>query len=113
MSAWGHSRRLGHVGDKSGLPQTADISGSGRHFAFVPIPDSCTAANSISFDYLVSTYRPWPTGLEGRAGHQNYSPVASNERLSGRTLDQSESGGWAASGGATFLSTVVIAGNVV
>jgi hypothetical protein len=26
MSAVGHSRRLGHVGDMSGLPQTADIS---------------------------------------------------------------------------------------
>jgi hypothetical protein len=37
MSASGQTRRLGHVGDMSGLPQTADISGSGRHFAFVPI----------------------------------------------------------------------------
>jgi hypothetical protein len=34
MSASGQTRRLGHVGDMSGLPQTADISGSGRHFAF-------------------------------------------------------------------------------
>ena len=34
-SASGHSRRLGLVGDMSGLPQTADISGPGRHFAFV------------------------------------------------------------------------------
>src|SRR4030088_2285310 len=35
-SVMGHSRRLGLVGDMSGLPQTADISGPGRHFAFVP-----------------------------------------------------------------------------
>src|SRR5260370_42642320 len=39
MSALGHSRRLGHVGDMSGLPQTADISGPGRPFAFVPFAE--------------------------------------------------------------------------
>src|ERR687897_999016 len=39
MSALGHSRRLGLVGDMSGLPQTADISGPGRQFAFGPGPD--------------------------------------------------------------------------
>ena len=43
MSELGHSRRLGHVGDMSGLPQTADISGPGRHFAFVPNADIGTA----------------------------------------------------------------------
>jgi hypothetical protein len=36
MTVLGHSRRLGHLGDMSGLPQTADISGPCRHFAFVP-----------------------------------------------------------------------------
>ena len=35
-SAMGQTRRLRDVRDMSGLPQTADISGPGRHFAFVP-----------------------------------------------------------------------------
>jgi hypothetical protein len=43
MSASGHSRRLGHVGDMSGLPPTADVSEPGRHFAFVPNPDMVDA----------------------------------------------------------------------
>jgi hypothetical protein len=38
-SVVGHSRRLGLVCGTSGLPQTADISGPGRHFAFVPEGD--------------------------------------------------------------------------
>src|SRR6267378_5499147 len=38
----GHSRRLGHVGDMSGLPQAPDISGPGLHFAFVPLADMTT-----------------------------------------------------------------------
>jgi hypothetical protein len=38
-SALGHSRRLGLVGDMSGLPQTGDISGPCRHFAFGPVAD--------------------------------------------------------------------------
>jgi hypothetical protein len=32
----GQSRRFGDVRRMSGLPQTADISGPSRHFAFVP-----------------------------------------------------------------------------
>jgi hypothetical protein len=36
MPAWDQSRRFGDVPRMSGLPQTADISGLGRHFAFVP-----------------------------------------------------------------------------
>ena len=36
-SASGQSRRFRDVRDMSGLPQTADIFGPGRHFAFVPI----------------------------------------------------------------------------
>jgi hypothetical protein len=37
MSLLGQTRRFRDVRDMSGLPQTADISGPGRHFAFVPI----------------------------------------------------------------------------
>jgi hypothetical protein len=37
MSELGHSRRFRDGRGMSGLPQTADISGPGRHFAFVPI----------------------------------------------------------------------------
>jgi hypothetical protein len=39
MSALGQSRRFGDVRRMSGLPQTADISGPSRHFAFVPKAD--------------------------------------------------------------------------
>lgn len=35
----GHSRRFRDVGDMSGLPQTADISGPPWHFAFGPKAD--------------------------------------------------------------------------
>ena len=38
-SVVGQSRRLGHVDDMSGLPQTADIYEPGRHFVFVPLAD--------------------------------------------------------------------------
>jgi hypothetical protein len=47
-SSTGQTRRLRDVGDMSGLPQTADIAGPGRHFAFGPIGDICSAANSNS-----------------------------------------------------------------
>src|ERR1700704_5038487 len=36
-SVVGQSRRFRDVCRMSGLPQTADISGPGRHFAFVPL----------------------------------------------------------------------------
>jgi hypothetical protein len=39
MSPTGQTRRFRDVRDMSGLPQTADISGPGRHFAFVPKAD--------------------------------------------------------------------------
>src|SRR5258705_13824256 len=39
MSASGQTRRFRDVRGMSGLPQTADISGPGRHFAFGPIAD--------------------------------------------------------------------------
>jgi hypothetical protein len=39
MSGLGHSRRFCDVRGVSGLPPTADISGHGRHFAFVPKAD--------------------------------------------------------------------------
>jgi hypothetical protein len=46
MSALGQSRRFRDARDMSGLPQTADISGPGWHFAFVPGPDSTIAAHA-------------------------------------------------------------------
>src|SRR5438046_1561439 len=99
MTAFGQIRQSRHVAVESALPLSPDFFCSIHFFREVPIPDSCTAANSISFDHLVSRYRPWPTGLEGRAVIKTILQVASNERLSGRTPDQSERCGWAASGG--------------
>jgi hypothetical protein len=37
MSALGQTRRFRDVRDMSGLPQTTDLAGPARHFAFVPI----------------------------------------------------------------------------
>ena len=37
VSASGQARRFRDVRGMSGLPPTADISGQGRHFAFVPV----------------------------------------------------------------------------
>src|SRR5258705_13836455 len=39
MSQMGQTRRFRDVRGMSGLPPTADISGHGRNFTFVPIPD--------------------------------------------------------------------------
>ena len=39
MTALGQSRRFRHVRSMSGLPQTADIAGPRRHFAFAPKAD--------------------------------------------------------------------------
>jgi hypothetical protein len=47
MSAPGQTRRFRDVRDMSGLPQTADISGPGRHFAFVPRPDISRVARAV------------------------------------------------------------------
>jgi hypothetical protein len=47
MTALGHSRRFRDVRDMSGQPQTADISGPGRHFAFVPLSDITLAPRTI------------------------------------------------------------------
>jgi hypothetical protein len=44
MTALGQTRRFRDVRGMSGLPQTADVSGSGRHFAFVPKGDIRTFA---------------------------------------------------------------------
>src|SRR5258705_8282213 len=41
-------RHSDHARIISGLPRKADKVKAGRHFAFVPQPDSCTAANGIS-----------------------------------------------------------------
>jgi hypothetical protein len=39
MTASGQSRRFDLLSIKSALPRTSDVSGRGRHFAFVPIAD--------------------------------------------------------------------------
>jgi hypothetical protein len=44
MSVLGQTRRFRDVRGMSGLPPTADISGHGRHFAFVPEADSASHA---------------------------------------------------------------------
>jgi hypothetical protein len=41
----------------SGLPLLADIARSSRHVSKVPLPDSCTAANTPLFDDLVARTR--------------------------------------------------------
>jgi hypothetical protein len=38
MTDLGQTRRFREVRDMSGLPQTTDIAGAGRHFAFGPEP---------------------------------------------------------------------------
>ena len=52
MSALGQSRRFRDVRGMSGLPPTADISGHGRHFAFVPkaeiVPYQLSAATDVA-----------------------------------------------------------------
>jgi hypothetical protein len=53
MSHLGHSRRFDHAPIISGLPRKADIFRVGRHFGFVPLPDSCIAANRVLFNHLV------------------------------------------------------------
>ena len=40
MTALGQTRRFRDVRDMSGLPQTTDIAGAGRHFAFGPKVDT-------------------------------------------------------------------------
>jgi len=48
MSALGQTRRFRDVRGMSGLPPTADISGHGRHFAFVPIADGVGSQSEVS-----------------------------------------------------------------
>jgi hypothetical protein len=43
----GQSSRLRDVRGMSGLPQTADISGPSRHFAFVPIADIASGPHQL------------------------------------------------------------------
>jgi hypothetical protein len=47
MSASGQTRRFRDVRGMSGLPQTADISGRGRHFAFVPKADILRTGTTV------------------------------------------------------------------
>jgi hypothetical protein len=49
MSDLGQSRRFRDVRGMSDLPPTADISGHGRHFAFVPFPDVVLATETRPF----------------------------------------------------------------
>jgi hypothetical protein len=45
----GQTRQFRDVSDMSGLPRRSDISGPGRHFAFVPISEVI----QTSLDHLV------------------------------------------------------------
>jgi hypothetical protein len=62
MSAMGQTRRFRDVRDMSGLPQTTDIAGPGRHFAFVPIGDIVGQL----FDHLVGARARSRRGHLGR-----------------------------------------------
>jgi enamine deaminase RidA (YjgF/YER057c/UK114 family) len=47
MSALGQSRRFDLLSIKSALPRTSDVSGRGRHFAFVPTGDLAQVDNAV------------------------------------------------------------------
>jgi hypothetical protein len=47
MSGLGQTRRFRDVCGTSGSPQTADISGPSRHFAFGPGPDISRLARTV------------------------------------------------------------------
>jgi hypothetical protein len=49
MSQMGQSRRLDPLPVTSGLPRTTDINRPAPLVRFVPLTDSCAAANSISY----------------------------------------------------------------
>src|SRR5580693_3328474 len=65
MSALGQKRRFRNVRDMSGLPQTADIIGPGRYFAFVPEADIAgPLASTWRVHSGTSTHRvPAPSGV--------------------------------------------------
>jgi hypothetical protein len=48
-----HERRYQRHQARSALPPRPEVRGRIWHFAVVPTTDSCTAANTISFDHLV------------------------------------------------------------
>jgi hypothetical protein len=62
MSELGQSRRFRDVRSMSGLPQTADISGPGRHFAFVPTADMQHASQRVESTVI------WRRGAMGAYG---------------------------------------------
>ena len=53
MSQLGHPRRRDGAPDTSGLPQATDIIRPAQLVRLVPLPDSCTVANSTLLDHLV------------------------------------------------------------
>jgi hypothetical protein len=62
MSAPGQTRRFRDVRGMAGLPQAADISGPGRHFAFVPEAEVVRRAIGLQHDaspflYIRSIFR--------------------------------------------------------
>src|SRR6516165_2653621 len=52
MATSGHLQTFGEHSQMSALPSKADVTH--RHLCFQPTLDSCTAANKLSFDKLVS-----------------------------------------------------------
>jgi hypothetical protein len=53
MSVWGQQRHLGGRPVISALPRKADHLRARPDFALGPIPDSCSAASSVLFDYFI------------------------------------------------------------
>jgi hypothetical protein len=81
MSASGQTRRFRDVRGMSGLPQTADISGRGRHFAFVPKPD---VSRSVDRDHQRTAELSEPLGemaLAVQVLHQIDLPSADSSCL--------------------------------
>jgi hypothetical protein len=81
MSALGQTRRFRDVRGMSGLPQTADVSGRGRHFAFVPKPD---VSRSVDRDHQRTAELSEPLGemaLAVQVLHQIDLPSADSSCL--------------------------------
>jgi len=55
MTASGQTRRFRDVRSMSGLPQIADISGPGRHFAFAPNTDMRHGAVKFGREFILAT----------------------------------------------------------
>jgi hypothetical protein len=53
MSGLGQKQTFAVQKAMSALPPKADIGTQSRNVRFVPQPDSCSAANTSSFDHLV------------------------------------------------------------